>query len=132
MTLQHNTFRIREHAIPRSVATIRHAVIDSLVERSDSREFRTALALCVTELVANAVVHAYDEPGGEVEVEGARNGVAVTIWVRDWGHGFDPEDAAAESAGAGLKVVRELTTALELDREDEGMTVTARVPLAVD
>ena len=109
---------------------MRHEVTASLARADDTSEFRSALALCVTELVANAVVHAYGAGrDGDVEVEGSRGNGHVTLCVRDWGEGFScAEDD--DRLGAGLGVVRALASDMSLDCSAGVTQVTARLELA--
>ena len=78
-------------------------------------EVATALVLVLTEIVQNAVEHAYpDERSGTVSViaERARGGLTVT--VRDDGVGLPEGFSAAASDRLGLQIVHTLVSA-ELD-----------------
>jgi two-component sensor histidine kinase len=95
-------------------------------------EVATALVLVLTELVQNAIEHAFpDRDDGLIEViaERARGRLAVTI--RDDGIGLPPDFAAESSDRLGLQIVRTLVAA-ELDgtvdfRSHDGGVGTAAV-----
>lgn len=69
----------------------------------------TSLALALTELVHNALEHAFD-PGaaGTVHVDVRRAGDALTLVVRDDGRGLAPGVDLADSRGLGFSIVRTL------------------------
>jgi two-component sensor histidine kinase len=83
----------------------------------------TPLVLVLTELVHNALAHAFD-PGtaGEVVVSATRSAGALDVVVADDGHGLPPGFDLATSDGLGLQIVRTL-----LDSElDSALQVRAR------
>ncbi len=74
-------------------------------------QYATPLVLVLTELVHNALAHAYD-PGeaGEVVVSAQRSAGRLEVTVADDGHGM-PEGFDVETAdGLGLQIVRTLLT----------------------
>lgn len=88
-------------AIPQTVPEARRAIRELAVLQGAESEVQDAMALCVTEAVTNAVVHAYrdaDRPGS-VEVEATRVDEALCVYVRDEGRGLSP---SLESRGLGL------------------------------
>lgn len=78
--------------------------------------------LAITELVSNAVRHAYPDGSGELEVEirQVRDGAGVT--VRDWGCGFGRSENPG--LGIGLQVTRRFSTWFEI-REGKHTEVEA-------
>ncbi|CAN5861173.1 PAS domain-containing sensor histidine kinase [soil metagenome] len=75
----------------------------------------TPLAVVLTELLQNAVDHAYPEAepttgGGEVVVELIRTGADLEVCVMDDGVGLPPDFAMEDSTGLGLSIVRTLVT----------------------
>jgi two-component sensor histidine kinase len=83
----------------------------------------TPLVLVLTELVHNALAHAFD-PGvaGEVVVTAARSAGALDVTVADDGHGLPEGFDVETSKGLGLQIVRTL-----LDSElDSALAVRAR------
>jgi two-component system, sensor histidine kinase PdtaS len=94
----------------------------------------TSMALVLTELVHNALEHAFD-PGaaGTVHVDVRRAGDVLTLVVRDDGRGLAPGVDLADSRGLGFSIVR---TLVEEDlrgtlttSQDGGTSFTIRVPL---
>jgi two-component sensor histidine kinase len=94
----------------------------------------TSLALALTELVHNALEHAFD-PGaaGTVHVDVRRDGDALRLIVRDDGHGLAPGVDLANSRGLGFSIVR---TLVEEDLrgtlttgQEGGTSFTISVPL---
>ena len=75
-------------------------------------EAATALVLVLTELVQNAVEHAFT-PGdaGHVEVSAERGSRYLSVAVTDDGTGLPPGFAAETSDRLGLQIVRSLVTA---------------------
>jgi anti-sigma regulatory factor (Ser/Thr protein kinase) len=74
-----------------------------------------AIALCVSEAVTNAVVHAYrdeDEPGA-VEVEARRSNGYLCLHVRDQGCGLTPR-LDSPGLGLGLPLISQAATAVEV------------------
>lgn len=71
----------------------------------------SALAVVLTELVANAVEHGLVKTGGTVTIDSERKGKVLIITVQDDGEGF-----SGEPSGLGTQIVRTLV-ASELDGE---------------
>ncbi len=97
-------------------------------------EMATALVLVLTELVQNAIEHAFpDERGGQVAIEAARSRGELTVTVRDNGVGLPPGFSADKSDRLGLQIVNTLVSAelggsVRFRREsDEGGTAAAVV-----
>ena len=83
----------------------------------------TPLVLVLTELVHNALAHAF-EPGraGEVVVSAQRSAGALDVVVADDGRGIPPGFDLESSKGLGLQIVRTL-----LDSElDSALQVRSR------
>jgi two-component sensor histidine kinase len=72
-------------------------------------EMATPLVLVLTELVHNALAHAY-EPGqaGEVVVTARRSAAALDVVIADDGNGLPEGFDLAASTGLGLQIVRTL------------------------
>jgi two-component sensor histidine kinase len=93
-------------------------------------DLATPLAVVVTELVQNAIEHAFvGRASGSISIELAHTDGEVTVDVRDDGVGM--RDAATESGRLGLQIVRtlieELGGSLEVE-SDGGTTVSVRIP----
>ncbi len=69
----------------------------------------TALALVLSELLANAVEHAFPEGGrGRVEVRLGQSDQEVWVRVRDDGVGLPPDFSVEQHGHLGLRIVRDL------------------------
>ena len=97
----------------------------------------TALVLVLTELVQNAVEHAFpDERQGTVEVRAERSRGTLTVSICDDGVGLPAGFADAKSDRLGLQIVHtlvaaELHGAVEFRAQESGGTIaTISVPLA--
>jgi PAS domain S-box-containing protein len=89
------------------------------------------LALIVSELITNALRHAYDgaQPG-EVQVAAAAHGPDIVLTVRDTGRGFDSD---TRRPGLGTRVTGSLASKIACtlhtrSRPGEGTQITARLP----
>jgi two-component sensor histidine kinase len=92
--------------------------------------------MVLTELVQNAVEHAYPAPGtGGIDVEAQREDDVLIVHVLDEGAGLPPEFSLEGSARLGLRIVRtlvegELRGSLALEpRVRQGTRAVLRVPL---
>jgi two-component sensor histidine kinase len=96
----------------------------------------TALVLVLTELVQNAIEHAFpDEGAGVVAVIAKRESGTLSVTVHDDGVGLPPEFSTASTDRLGLQIVHtlvsaELAGAVDFRRADErGTDVVVTVPL---
>lgn len=80
----------------------------------------------------NAVVHAYEEGPGPIEIEARRDGEALVVVVRDRGGGIRPRvDTARQSLRMGLPLIAALSTSFELSGGlGKGTVVTMRMNLS--
>jgi chemotaxis protein methyltransferase CheR len=87
------------------------------------------LAIAVNELAINAAKHAYDRPGGRLDVTCAREGRDLVLTVADAGKGLGE---ARRPGGLGMSIVtaivRDLDGALTV-RGEAGAAFTIRAPL---
>jgi two-component sensor histidine kinase len=97
----------------------------------------TALIMVITELVQNAIEHAFDPAaqGGSVTILAERSARWLDVVVHDDGRGLPEGFSLEKSDSRGLQIVRTLVSA-ELDgslgmREapDRGTDVVLRVPI---
>jgi len=97
----------------------------------------TPLVMVVTELVQNAIEHAFDpaDKGGSVTIRANRSARWLDIVVHDDGRGLPAEFSLETSEQLGLQIVRTLIAAeldgtLQMRRAEEGGTdVLLRVPI---
>ena len=98
-------------AEPHSVADARRAARSAAHSYGVEAGMVETIALCVSEAVTNAVVHAYRdqaEPGG-VEVEARKPDSFICFYVRDQGTGMGPRRDSPGS-GFGLPMIAELAS----------------------
>jgi len=98
-------------ATAESVAPVRHRVASLAEAAGMSPTVVEDVRLGVTEAVANAVVHAYEDEGGPVQV---KVGVdeprrRLTVVVRDRGRGIASKPGGRQMTGYGLRIIRKLS-----------------------
>jgi serine/threonine-protein kinase RsbW len=82
-----------------------------------------AIAVCVSEAMTNAVVHAYrheDRPG-RVDVEAELDGDALCVRIRDQGGGLQPR-LDSPGLGMGLPLIAKLSSRLKILAPEHGGT----------
>ena len=87
-----------------------------------------AVELAVSEAVANAIVHAYEDERGVVEVQAAAAPYELRVVVRDRGRGL-AGGGRNGGAGFGLKIIRRLARHVEVADSPRGVTLTMTFPL---
>jgi anti-sigma regulatory factor (Ser/Thr protein kinase)/anti-anti-sigma regulatory factor len=114
-------------AVARSMARLRRVVEDWGTRAGLAGEALDDLHLVLGEAAANAAEHAYPDGSGPVRCELAREpDGAVRFAVRDAGRWRPvPEDNGHR--GHGLRVMRQLTEGLRVDRGPDGTTVSGRL-----
>lgn len=100
-------------------------------------EVATALVLVLTELVQNAIEHAFPgEAGGLVEIIAERSRGDLTVTIRDDGVGMPPDFASETSDRLGLQIVRTLVSAelagsVQFRPHEDGAGAAAVVSMAL-
>jgi two-component sensor histidine kinase len=100
-------------------------------------EIATPLALVVSELVQNAVEHAFPDRGGSIEVTLDRGAQVLTVLIDDDGVGVPAGWSVQEAANLGLQIAStlvesELSGELTVERRDDaGTRAEIRLPLQV-
>jgi stage II sporulation protein AB (anti-sigma F factor) len=91
----------KAHPGPEEVSRIRHAIADYTRSQGLSHEVVDDVSLAVSEVVSNAVVHAFPDgrSDGEITIMATLNGEELTVRVVDDGVGLSPR---VDSPGAGL------------------------------
>jgi PAS domain S-box-containing protein len=88
------------------------------------------LALIVSELLTNAIRHAYPEGGGQVTVDAIASEEMLTVTVADQGIGLLPQ---VNGTGLGSTVIRSLARQIDAEvvvqsAEGKGTTIALRLP----
>ncbi|MEU8138719.1 sensor histidine kinase [Streptodolium elevatio] len=105
------------------VRTARHGSFGVLIA-----ETATPLAMVLTELLQNALEHAFDTHSGSLEITATRTGERLVITVVDDGAGLPPDFDPQVSGNLGLQIVRtlvgsELGGRFDMGAGEEGGTV---------
>jgi anti-sigma regulatory factor (Ser/Thr protein kinase) len=105
-----------------NVARMRHAVRDYATDMGIGRERVHDLTLAVSEIVANAVLHAFrDGSQGSITVDAEECADGLLVRVADDGIGLSPR-TDSPGAGLGLVIAGNIADRLEIDRPDAGGT----------
>jgi anti-sigma regulatory factor (Ser/Thr protein kinase) len=104
-----------------NVAVIRHAVSGLGEALAMNDQTLSDIKLAVTEACTNAVVHAYPDGEGPLEVAAHVLDSQLLLVVRDQGRGIVPR-TDSPGLGLGLPLIATLAEALELGTDDEGRT----------
>jgi serine/threonine-protein kinase RsbW len=109
--------RLTMPARAEGVAVVRQA----LAGMADALDFDAAvladMKMAVSEACTNVVVHAYEDSDGVLEVDMTANHVGLTIRVRDYGSGIQPQvnrSREVPALGLGLPLIAALSDAYEL------------------
>jgi len=113
------TFPAEAHAPSQARAAVRAFAAESGADA----DTLAAVALCVSEAVSNAVVHAYrkSERPGPVEVEVKRPNGYLCLSVRDHGCGLGPR-TDSPGLGLGLPLIAESASTVEVRTPGDGGT----------
>lgn len=118
---------------PRGLAEVRRKIEALCAACGAPREACDAVGLCVNEVLANVMRHAYQGKTDRPIVIHTRcieHEVEVTI--RDWGNGIDPADLPAREhdpltpGGLGLICLRQLMDHTSFQRQPDGMLTVMR------
>jgi len=88
-------------------------------------------ALVISELLSNAILHAYPLPGERLQVAWAVDGTSVEVAVSDGGSPSVPHaghPSASSVSGRGLSIVEHLCQTWGIRADEVGMTVWAVLP----
>jgi anti-sigma regulatory factor (Ser/Thr protein kinase) len=104
------------------VAGLRHAVRDYATEYGIRGERIHDLTLAVSEIVANAVLHAFrDGRTGSITVAAECCDEGLRVRIADNGMGLTPR-TDSPGAGLGLVIAGNVADRLEIERPDAGGT----------
>lgn len=116
-------FELEVPARPDSVARVRTKLLGWLAHRADVPDPSTgAIALAVSEAVANSARHAYEDGRGSVGVSAILSPGRLDVCVEDSGKGFAPH-ADQRSNGLGMMIIVRLADEVTLHSDGAGTAV---------
>ena len=113
---------------PASVALARRAISDDLRAAGVFDHAVRDAALVISELLSNAILHAYPLPGERLQVAWAVDGSSVEVAVSDGGSATIPHAGhplPSSISGRGLSIVEHLCQTWGVRADDVGLTVWA-------
>lgn len=120
---------------PASVALARRALAADLRAAGVFEQAVLDAALVISELMSNAILHAYPLPGEQLQAAWALNGTSVEVAVSDGGGPSVPQaghPSPSSVSGRGLSIVEHLSQKWGIRSDDGGMTVWAVLPAPRD
>jgi serine/threonine-protein kinase RsbW len=125
--------RLELPARPEGVGVVRQALVGVADGLALDGAVLADAKMAVTEACTNAVVHAYDESTGKLEVEMLADEQALTVVVRDRGSGIQPRPTRTGSTalGLGLPLIAALSDAFEV-RGGPGIGTEVRMTFRYD
>ena len=125
--------RLELPARPEGVGVVRQALVGVADGLALDGAVLADAKMAVTEACTNAVVHAYDEHKGKLEVEMLADEQALTVVVRDRGTGIQPRPTRTGSTalGLGLPLIAALSDAFEV-RGGPGIGTEVRMTFRYD
>ena len=91
-----NRIKMELEAIPQNEGFARVAAAAFIAPLNPTLEEIDDVKTAVSEAVTNAVIHAYDQKGGKIELVCELEGDLLHIQVRDWGKGIEDVKQAME------------------------------------
>lgn len=116
---------------PASVAFARRALSDDLKAAGVFEHAVGDAVLVVSELVSNAILHAYPLPGERLKVAWVMDGGWLEVAVSDGGSATMPQaghPTVASVSGRGLAIVAHICQTWGVRTDDVGLTVWAVLP----
>ncbi len=113
---------------PASVALARRALSDELKAAGIYDHAVRDAVLVISELLSNAILHAYPLPGERLQVAWAVDGVSVEVAVSDGGSATVPHaghPSPSSISGRGLSIVEHLCQTWGVRTDEVGLTVWA-------
>ena len=120
---------------PTSVSVARRALCDELKAIGVFEAAVSDAALVISELLSNAILHAYPLPGERLQVAWALNGASVEVAVSDGGSATIPHEGhppPSSVSGRGLEIVAHLCLSWGVRTDEVGVTVWAVLPAPRD
>jgi serine/threonine-protein kinase RsbW len=106
---------------PEEISRLRHEVVEYAAEQGLDGELISDIALAVSEVVTNAVLHAFPQGDGSITVMATVNGDEVTVRIVDDGIGMRPR-IDSPGAGLGLSIAGQLSRRMVVECPDRGGT----------
>ena len=107
---------------PEEISRLRREVVEYAAEHGLDRALIGDIALAVSEVVTNAVLHAFPEPGGgSITVMATINGDEVTLRIVDDGIGMRPR-LDSPGAGLGLSIAGQVSRRMVVECPERGGT----------
>lgn len=97
------------HADPRNVGGVRTRVGDLALAAGLPGTDVEAVRLCVTEALANSIIHGYGSAGGTIDVSIEDADSELVVVVRDFGAGMVAPLGPRDGNGFGLHIIDRLT-----------------------
>jgi len=116
---------------PASVALARRALSDELRAAGIFDHAVSDAVLVISELLSNAILHAYPLPGEVLQVAWVVGAASVELAVSDGGSATTPHaghPAPSAVGGRGLRIVEDLCQTWGVRAEEAGLTVWAVLP----
>lgn len=115
-------------AIPLAAPMIRHALLDFAHHQDLPETTRFELVTTVGEAVANAAEHAYQDKPGLVTIRVDRLRESLRVQVSD--HGRWKPTSRREERGRGLRLIRALSSGLQILTDSNGTVIRLSIPIA--
>jgi serine/threonine-protein kinase RsbW len=107
---------------PEEISRLRHEVVEYAVDNGLEPDLVSDIALAVSEVVTNAVLHAFPEArDGSITVMATINGDEVTLRIVDDGIGMRPR-LDSPGAGLGLSIAGQVARRMVVERPERGGT----------
>jgi serine/threonine-protein kinase RsbW len=116
---------------PPGVGAMRREVAAFARRAGMDEQGTSALRLAVSEAATNAVVHAYRDRDGQLEVRAHVDGDELLVVVRDTGSGLAPRPDSP-GLGLGMPLMATVTRRFHVESAAEGTEVHMAFPLAAD
>ena len=116
---------------PASVPRARHLVREFLVREHHDPADHPGVFLSISEACTNAVVHAYPDGGGEVDLGARIDGSQLCITVRDFGVG-PRATTRRPGQGYGMLLIQAHVVDLDVRACDPGTEVTMTFELSAE
>jgi serine/threonine-protein kinase RsbW len=111
-----------------NLKTVRRAVSDFAASVGVDDETIADLRLAVNEACSNVIRHAYEEDGGEMEVQARPIGDSLLVVVQDRGRGL-ASPSSDPGSGLGLRVASAVSGSFALQQNAPGTEVRLVFPI---